>query len=773
MLFQEDSSSSHSLEDLSREDLIQEVLHLKQALALAKERTELILQATNDAVYEWDLLSGYLSWNEGFLHLIGYEQKAIEHTIHFWSAHLHPQDYERVQESLQALFQQGGTQWVEQYRFRRKDGSYAYVLERGYIVYDAQSKPVRMIGTLQDVSRQKESELAREELSNEYAFLLDEIPSLVFSTQPDGHADFVNKQWLQYTGSAMKQIVGDGWTKAIHPLDRELTLQTWYTSVQQGINYQIQHRLLRHDGVYRWFQVDAIPYKDKHGTIIKWFGTCTDIEEVRQAKAETEDQLNYFYSLLMAIPSPIAIVRGPEHIVEFFNPHLEKLLGNILQVGVPLANCLEGLPAGYFFEMIQQVYQTGETRAIIEMPIQLTGRPDSPNAYHNLLFQAIRNKTGGRNGVLIFGHDVSEQVNARKKIEESRSRIRSILEGIPAMAWTTDVQGNNNYFNSHWYSYCGIPTGEQVNTYELIHPEDRPAVASSWQEAQRSQSIWQAQYRLQREDGTYRWHLGRTVPVFDSEGNLLEWFGVGTDIEEQKQTQKMLENTLAELHEKNFELDQFVYKTSHDLRAPLTTILGLVTIIRGEAEESTKMQYVDLIEGRVQKLDTFIKSMLDYSRNTRTPVRSASIHFPALMEECLQELASLKHFDRLQIATQITGENFYSDPFRLKIIFSNLISNAIKYQDFAKTDSYLYIHITLSPAQAEIVFTDNGVGIEQAYQDRIFSMFFRATEQSEGSGLGLYIVKQAVTVLQGSITLESKINKGTCFKIHLPTMVVG
>jgi PAS domain S-box-containing protein len=773
MPFQENGLPKKSMEDLSREDLIQEVLQLKQTLALAKERTELILQATSDAVYEWDLQSGYLSWNEGFLNLIGCEQQAIEHTIHFWSAHLHPQDYERVQESLQAIFQQRGKLWVEQYRFRRKDGSYAYVLERGYIVYDDQNKPVRMVGTLQDVSKQKESELAREALSKEYSFLLDEIPSLVFSTQPDGQADFVNKQWLQYTGLAIEQIMGEGWTKAVHPLDRESTLQTWHKAVQLGIKYQIQHRLLRHDGVYRWFQMNAVPYKDKEGTIIKWFGTCTDIEEVRQAKSETEGQLNYFYSLLMAIPSPIAIVRGPEHLLEFFNPHLEKLLGNILQVGTSLAKCLESLPAGYLLEIIQEVFQNGDTSVITEVPVQLSGQQAPPDTYYNLHIQAIRNKTGTSNGVLIFGHDVSEQVNARKKIEQSRTRIRSILDGIPAMAWTTDIQGNTTYYNSHWYSYCGISVGEQVNSYELIHPEDRPAVASSWQEAQSSQTVWQAQYRLQRGDGTYHWHLGRTVPVLDSEGNLLEWFGVGTDIEEQKQTQKILENTLAELHEKNFELDQFVYKTSHDLRAPLTTILGLVTIIRGEAEESTKMQYVDLIEGRVQKLDTFIKSMLDYSRNTRTPVQAASIYFPALVEECIQELANLKHFDRLQISTQISGETFHSDPFRLKVIFSNLISNAVKYQDFSKADSYLHIHITVSASQAEIELKDNGVGIEQAYQDRIFSMFFRATEQSEGSGLGLYIVKQAVTVLQGSIMLESTINKGTCFKIHLPTMVVG
>ncbi len=768
MPLQKDDPSKEPVKEPTREDLRQEILQLKQALALAEERTELILKATTDAVYEWDLLSGHLSWNEGFLSLIGYDRESIEPTIHFWSAHLHPQERERVQASLQAIFQQGGKHWVEEYRLRRKDGSYGYVLERGYVVYDAHSKPVRMIGTLQDVSRQKESELAQDALFKEYAFLLNEIPTLVFSTRPDGGADFVNRQWLQYTGLSMEEILGDGWATALHPLDVAPTLQAWQKAVQQGTTYLFQQRLRRQDSIYRWFQVDAVPYKDIEGRILKWFGTCTDIEEVRQAKAEAEGQLGYFYSLLMAIPSPIAIVRGPGHTIEFINSHLEKFLGNILQVGVPLAQCLQGLPMDHFLDVIQEIYQSGETKVISEMPIHLTKQQEAPDAYYNLLFQGIRNKMGNMDGIMIFGHDVSEQVNARKKIEESRSRIRSILEGMPAMAWTTDRDGNNTYFNSHWYAYCGVAEGDQVNTYEFIHIEDRPAVVSSWQEAQSSKSIWQAQYRLRRRDGTYRWHLGRTIPVLDSAGTLLEWFGVGTDIEEQKQTQRMLENTLAELHEKNFELDQFVYKTSHDLRAPLTTILGLVTIIREETDERIKMHYVDLIEGRVGKLDTFIKSMLDYSRNTRTPVRAASIHFPTLIEECLQELASLRYVDRLQIYPQLTGENFYSDPFRLKMIFSNLISNAIKYQDFAKEKSFLKIHIDLSQSEARIEFEDNGMGIEAAYQDRIFGMFFRATEKSEGSGLGLYIVKQAVSVLQGSITLESQPKKGTLFKLSLP-----
>ncbi len=214
-------------------------------------------------------------------------------------------------------------------------------------------------------------------------------------------------------------------------------------------------------------------------------------------------------------------------------------------------------------------------------------------------------------------------------------------------------------------------------------------------------------------------------------------------------------------------MDQFVYKTSHDLRAPLTTILGLVNLFKEETQEATRLQYVDWIESRVQKMDSFIQSMLAYSRNSRATPTLEKIEWQELLEECLSELSSLPHFNCLKVSWQVVGEALYGDRFRLKIIFSNLISNAIKYQDLSKAESYLLISVSVTPLEVALSFEDNGIGIDPAYQKKIFDMFVRASEQSEGSGLGLYIVKQAVSALQGSLQLESKIGQGTTFRISL------
>jgi two-component system, chemotaxis family, CheB/CheR fusion protein len=394
-------------------------------------------------------------------------------------------------------------------------------------------------------------------------------------------------------------------------------------------------------------------------------------------------------------------------------------------------------------------------------------------SYANVLDRgyALHDENGKPYRMLGSMLDLTQQKQTEKALEKSEAQVRLILESIPHLSWTSPPGTAINYFNKRWYAYTGLTEEESLGLgwQQVLHPEDLPVVIERRMAGRSKDEPYEIENRYRRaSDGTYRWHLSRVVPIHDEQGNIMLWVGTATDIHDQKTAQYALENTLKELHEKNFELDQFVYKTSHDLRAPLTTVMGLVSVLKQEKNETTKMQYVDLIENRVHKLDNFIKSMLDYSRNTRTATRYENIDVEILLQECIDELEYMRHYERLHIVLHIEEKFLYTDLFRLKIIFSNLISNAIKYQDLSKENNKLAIEVKPAGQQVMICFSDNGLGIEQAYQDRIFNMFFRAVNQSEGSGLGLYIVKQAVSVLDGSIHMESKAGKGTQFIIHLP-----
>ncbi len=226
----------------------------------------------------------------------------------------------------------------------------------------------------------------------------------------------------------------------------------------------------------------------------------------------------------------------------------------------------------------------------------------------------------------------------------------------------------------------------------------------------------------------------------------------------------------------NMELDNFVYSVSHNLRAPLMSVLGLVTIARMEDEKAGKrmVDLFDMIEHSIHRLDDTLKEILDYSRNARTEPAVSEIRLESVFNDTLERLRYLKGFDRIHKEIMIDGDTpIYTDLYRLSVIFQNLISNSIKYQDVEKERSFIRIEAEVTPSDIRIQFSDNGMGIRQEYLPRIFSMFFRATERSEGAGLGLYIVKESVGKLGGTITLDSTFNEGCTFNIRLPNLVPG
>lgn len=191
-----------------------------------------------------------------------------------------------------------------------------------------------------------------------------------------------------------------------------------------------------------------------------------------------------------------------------------------------------------------------------------------------------------------------------------------------------------------------------------------------------------------------------------------------------------------------------------------------------EGDQAVKEQYLALIENRLSKLDSYIQSILHHSKMVNAPLEITPIELERIIEEGFEELKHYTHWQKLKLAIhhQSTAP-FHSDEFRVTLILRNLITNAIKYLNPVAQESYLHFAITISSTKAYIRVEDNGIGIDEQYIDKIFEMFFRATDTSQGSGLGLYIVRQAVEKLQGSIEVESKKGKGTTFLIELPNLL--
>ncbi|WPP52713.1 sensor histidine kinase [Catalinimonas niigatensis] len=230
-----------------------------------------------------------------------------------------------------------------------------------------------------------------------------------------------------------------------------------------------------------------------------------------------------------------------------------------------------------------------------------------------------------------------------------------------------------------------------------------------------------------------------------------------------------IHNQNNELTRLNKELDVFVYRTSHDLRAPLSSTLGLIEVLRMEEDPKRFGKYLDMQEKALNKLDGFIQDILDYSRNTRLELVKEKIDFKTLLEEVFSLYQHLANFDQVEKNVEIDqAHDVYGDKKRLVIIFNNLVSNAFRYYNPQQEQPYIQITITTGSEQVEIIVQDNGLGIAEEHQTKVFEMFYRASNSAKGSGLGLFIVKESVNKMKGRIQLKSKKGEGTTFTIILP-----
>jgi PAS domain S-box-containing protein len=232
-----------------------------------------------------------------------------------------------------------------------------------------------------------------------------------------------------------------------------------------------------------------------------------------------------------------------------------------------------------------------------------------------------------------------------------------------------------------------------------------------------------------------------------------------------------LRMAMDQLSERNFELDQLMYKTSHDLRSPLSSILGLVNLANLDPNPANLQQYLKKIEGRIKKLDEFISSMVNYARVNRGEITISEIDLEKMVKAAVQELEYLDNFQAVKTTIVVNNGHvpFRNDHFLMNIIVGNVISNAYKYYN-PEVDSYLRITIDIRENQATLEFADNGIGIRKEHQDKIFDMFYRATDRSQGSGLGMYIVRQAIEKVEGTISVKSTYGSGTSIRITVPNL---
>lgn len=246
--------------------------------------------------------------------------------------------------------------------------------------------------------------------------------------------------------------------------------------------------------------------------------------------------------------------------------------------------------------------------------------------------------------------------------------------------------------------------------------------------------------------------------------SMLKWNSFAETVVIKNKAEALQQND--QISKTNAELDRFVFKISHDLRAPLNTLSGLANLASADGEQ--RAEYFKLMKNQILVMERFIREVADYSKNARLEVERKPIALTKLLEEVIQSMNHLGDFNKVEIQVEVPEDLIIeSDALRLKIVLANLITNGIKYYDLTKQKPYVSIKAVATDV-VQVFVTDNGIGIDKNHNTRIFDMFYKASDRSKGTGLGLYMVQETLRKLGGEVTFTSVPNQGTTFAISLP-----
>jgi PAS domain S-box-containing protein len=368
----------------------------------------------------------------------------------------------------------------------------------------------------------------------------------------------------------------------------------------------------------------------------------------------------------------------------------------------------------------------------------------------------------GEPAVQLIVRDITEQTKAQEKIRKTELLFSELFNSSPMAIVLLDSNGNVDRVNRGFEQMFGFTIselkGKSLN--EFIVPSTLEAEGNDLNTVISSDKVVRLETTRLRRDDVKLSVIIYGVPVH-FEDETIGIFGVYVDIT----NQKMIEE---ELKVRNTELDNFVYKVSHDLRAPLSSVLGLVNLAQHPNNQDDPKTYLKIIGERVNQLDSFISDVLSHSKNLKLEIKNGLIRFDSIVDNVFRNLSYMDGADQVRKEVKISGGAFYSDPWRIEEIFRNLISNAIKYRKVDNPCHEITISINIEENEAVISFRDNGIGISKQNLTRVFEMFYRASEQAGGSGLGLYIVKNAVEKLGGHVSVGSEPGQYTIFEIVLP-----
>ncbi len=509
-------------------------------------------------------------------------------------------------------------------------------------------------------------------------------------------------------------------------------------------------------GEERWMEVRSNHEVDENGTTVRR-GIIQDITERKSSGKESEIR---YQGLVERLPMGIAIHNHGKLV--FANAHAHLILGAQKSneiIGTHVMNYIHPDYRENLLERMREVAAGVPAPMIEQKFVRVDGKVIDVEA---MAFPFIFK---GAPSVQVIFRDITERKATEARVKKNETLFSQLFQNIPMAVVMLDEGGKVQQINKGFEAMFGYDVSELKgkNLNDTIVPDELRNEGVDLNNLITSNQVVRLETIRRHKNGNVLSVILYGMPVVLGK-QTIGIYGVYVDITERKKVEE-------ELKVRNTELDNFVYKVSHDLRAPLSSILGLVNLAKLPGNTDNPMDYIDIIGDKVEHLDHFIGDVLSHSKNLKMEVSISNVNFAQIIDRTFSELSYLEGAKEIIRNIKIEGTDFYNDPWRISEILRNLISNSIKYRRFDSKTSEISVKILTDNLRTEISFADNGIGIDEVSLNKIFEMFYRATEQSDGSGIGLYIVKNAVDKLGGQITVFSKLGEGTRFTLILPNRI--
>lgn len=597
--------------------------------------------------------------------------------------------------------------------------------------------------------------------------VLDSSLDLICTVNENGNFVHINSASAKILGYEPKELIGVNFLDLVYVEDNERA-RKGFKEIKRGLNVIFfENRNYHKNGsIVHLFWSAKWDNKNK---IVNCIARNQTYKKNLEKEILTEKQR--FNALYLQAPCCMGILKGPNHVFEMANPLYLKLIAKENIIGLSVKEVLPEFEAQGIFCILDHVYRTGITYSANEKLIKFdfNGDGNLVDNYLNFIYQAHRNCEGEIDGILFFAIDVTEQVLSRTRVEQSEKKYRQIVETAQEGIWMIDENNKTTFVNSKMAEILEYSPQEMIGK-EIFFFMDAHGKSKAVELLKKKKENYFTQFifKFISKSGNEIWNNISSNPLFNEDNSYKGALGMVTDITERRKNEMIVKQQNVELVKAHSELDRFVYSVSHDLRSPLTSMLGLLSFIEEESQEEDTLQHVKMIHTSINRLDEFIKNILNYSRNNRIQLLIEKISVDGTIASIVDSLRNIPKAHGIDFSVESNQTiPFYTDAMRLNTILENLISNAIKHHKVEGFDRFIKIKTQFENNKLQITIADNGVGIESEFHEKIFEMFYRVSGDTDGTGIGLYIVKDAVEKIQGTIEIQSEKGKGTIFIIIL------